>query len=93
MPTTVITPAAFQTACAECADAIAAESWALAAKWYARAEAIAAGMEVEAGGSDTRYRSRETLAGLQKAIDVAADAARKAANTSRLVTTRTRHSR
>ena len=89
MATTVITVAAFQTACAEVADAIAAEDWSTAANWYARAEAINAGLDVEAELEGQKSRRRETLAGLAAAIAMARAVASRQAGSKRLIRTTT----
>lgn len=71
MPTTTISVSSFQTACAECADAVADEDWSTAVKWYARAEAINAGLELSVGTRGTSMSRRETLQGLREAISAA----------------------
>lgn len=86
--TTTITIASFQNACAECADAIATAGWVTAKNWYAQAEAINSGLDVEASEAGSRSRRRETLAGLAKAIDVAEETTNRAGGTSRFVKTR-----
>ena len=68
MATTEITETAFQTACAECADAIAASDWATARTKYAVAEAINAGLAVQIGRETMLIRRRESLEGLRTAI-------------------------
>ena len=90
MATTTITVASLQTACAECADDIAAADWAGASSWYARAEAINAGLEVEGSHGDTRFRRREALAGLRQAIDAARASAAQYGTGGRFITTQTR---
>jgi len=89
LATTTITVASFQNACAECADAIAAESWASAVSWYARAEAINAGLDLDASDAQARVRRRESLDGLNKAISAAEVAAAQGSDESRFVTTKT----
>lgn len=91
MATTQITIAAFQTACAECADAIAAKTFDTAMSWYARAEAINAGFDLDASAQDTRSRRRETLQGLKAAIEAAEAAAARGSAHSRFIKTQTRH--
>jgi len=93
MATTEITVAAFQNACAECADAIAASTFGTAMAWYARAEAINAGLDVEASLGATRTRRRETLEGLQRAIKAAETAVNADGDDSRFITTQTGFSR
>ncbi len=93
MATTEITVAAFQDACAECADAIAASTFGAAMAWYARAEAINAGLDVEASLGATRTRRRETLEGLKRAINAAEGAGNVLLDESRFITTQTRHNR
>ena len=92
MATTTITIASFQDACAECADAIAAGTFDTAMSWYARAEAINAGFDVDASHQDTRSRRRETLQGLKEAIRAAEAAIARGSEHSRFIKTQTRHS-
>ena len=87
-PTTQITESAFQTACAECADALAASSWTTARTKYAVAEAINAGLAVQVGRESMLIRRRETLEGLRKAIEVVSASNASASDPKRLTTTR-----
>lgn len=89
MATTTITEASFQTACAECADAIATSTWATAISWYARAEAINAGMPLSGEAGEHKMARRESLRGLRDAIAAAESAAGRLAGEDRLVTVRT----
>lgn len=89
MATQEISPTAFQTACAECADAINAQDWALAKRKYALAEAIASAFDVEGRDGAAWSRRRESLAGLNAAIDAAQSATTRASGTGRFVTTQT----
>lgn len=91
MATTTITVASFQDACAECADAIGDENTLLATKWYARAEAINSGLDVEGQNAEFRQRRRESLNGLKDALAVITAVLNMAANQSRLITTQTAH--
>jgi len=83
-----ITVASFQTACAECADAINSELWSTAHKKCAVAEAINAGLELEAAADDRSFKRRESLAGLRAAIEAAKAQTVRAGESSRFVTTR-----
>jgi hypothetical protein len=88
MATTTITVASFQTACAECADNIASGSWSTAKQWYARAEAINVGLDVQVGDEAAYVRRRESLSGLANAIDIAQIAVDGAAEKSPFIKTR-----
>lgn len=90
MATTEISLSSFQTALAECADAIEAGDWGTAATKYAKAEAIAAGLEVQVGHDAASIRRRETLEGLQAAIKYAQVSATKSTDKRRLISTRMR---
>ncbi len=91
MATIEITTTALETACAECADALAASDFATAKKKYAVAEAINAGLlqRLTTGSVDKTRRDR--LEGLRVAIDYAEKASLQTAdNGRRLISTRTR---
>ena len=89
---TETTVAIFQNACGECHDAIEAENWASAIKWYAKAEAINAGLEEEVSDRGQSAKRRTDLAGLYQAIQIAKQYASQATDRSRrLIKTRTRH--
>ena len=86
MATTQITVAAFQLALAECGDAIAAADWATASTKYAVAEAINSGLALESWAGEFKIQRRESLAGLQRAIDAAKTAAASSSSTRRVRT-------
>ena len=88
MATTEISLSSFQTACAECADAIEAGTWGIAATKYAKAEAIGSGLEVQLGHDSASIRRRETLSGLQVALKFAQSQSTKISDNRRLVSTR-----
>jgi len=90
---TTITVTAFQTACAECGDAIIAADWALATQKYAVAEAINAGLELQISDSGTNIQRRDALTGLAKAIAAAQKITSQTDGQGRLITTRTSHNR
>lgn len=71
MPTTTITVSSFQTALAECADAIADEDWRTAKLKYAKAEAILCGLEQSIGDGDANLTRRASLEKLNAAINAA----------------------
>ena len=94
MATTQITVSAFQTLCAECADAINSGDWATATKKYAMAEAINVGLDVEitdAGAAGATVRRRESLAGLKTAIETAQKIVNQTSGQGGFINTRTRH--
>jgi len=93
MATAVITETSFKLALAECADAILAADWSTANKKYAVAEAINAGLPVQAGASNASVRRRESLSGLKAALGVARAAVSSTADETRLIKTQTRHAR
>jgi len=74
MATTQITIAAFQTACAECGDAIVAGNWGTAKQKYAVAEAINAGLLKSSAEGSSRMERRDSLKALREAIDAAQSA-------------------
>ena len=86
-----ITVASFQTACAECGDAINGEDWGTATKKYAVAEAINAGLELSVSDSGSQISRRQSLEGLKKAIEAARQMVSQTSGTSRFISTRTRH--
>lgn len=69
MATQVITPAAFATLCAECADAIAAGNRATAFSKYAQAQAVAAALNTSASTQVDSYTRMTTLDALNRALD------------------------
>lgn len=71
MATLTITETSFQLAIAECADAIAASSWATARTKYAVAEAINSGLMVRLTQGSVDRTRRDQLTGLRTAIDYA----------------------
>lgn len=71
MATTTITVSSFQTACAEVADAIIAQDWALASRKYAVAEAINAGLELSVSDGGQSVTRRSSLEKLNAAIGAA----------------------
>ncbi|MBU0907344.1 MAG: hypothetical protein KKE05_04285 [Nanoarchaeota archaeon] len=71
MATTQITVTAFQTACAECADAIIAEDRKTAYLKYAVAEAINAGLELSVSDAGSSIQRRQALQGLKDALGTA----------------------
>jgi len=93
MATTAITVTAFQTACAECADAIIAADWGTAATKYAVAEAINAGFELQIDDAAASVRRRDSMKGLAAAIETARKIVAQTDGQDRLITTRTRHAR
>lgn len=93
MADTTITVASFQNACAECADAISTDNWAIATKWYARAEAIHSGLALDISAEGTRTRRREALDGLRQAVDAAENAVNSHSGSDRIAIGRTRYNR
>jgi hypothetical protein len=89
MPTTVISDEDFRNACAEVADAIASENFSLAAKWYARAEAINAGIQVRTDGTNAAEYRRDSLKGLKEAIMMAKGLMREETDNNRLIRVKT----
>lgn len=87
MATTQITETAFQTALAECADAIALGNWDTARTKHAIAEAINAGMPVESRHAEASMRRRESLSSLGKAIESAQSALTASSDRRRFITT------
>jgi len=87
--TTTITVASFESACAECADAIAAESRATAYKWYARAEAIHAALPRTIGDQGAELERRTALDGLKRALDAAFKVIAQTGSAKRFISTRT----
>ena len=81
----------FQAACGEVYDAIEASNFATAWKWYAKAEAQNAGLDVAFSESGASIARRSTLVGLREAIESAERAAGRLGNTSRLLLTTTAH--
>lgn len=90
MPTTTISLASFQDACAECADAIAASDWSGAYNWYARAQAILVGLPADSTDAAQRTRLEQDLAALKAAID-AAKVADSTDDARHLISTQTAH--
>jgi len=91
MATTTITVASFQTACAECADAIASGDWGTATRWYARAEAINSGLELAVSGAGKSATRRNALDGLRTAIAEAKAVCEAESAHSRFVKVRVSH--
>lgn len=91
MATTTITESSFQTACAECADAIIASDWSTAREKYAVAEAINAGLAVQVERESMVIRRRESLSGLRDAIDAVAGQVTGASDRKRFVRTALAH--
>ena len=91
MATTTITVTDFQTALAECADAIDASDYATAWKRYAKAEAIHSGMVVQSGEQDAYMRRRESLEGLRRALEATEPAVGRHAAGGRIITAVTRY--
>lgn len=81
MPTTTVTTAAFQTALAECADAVLAGNWAMAVTKLAVAETINAGLEVSVESNGNKVSRRESLEKVRGAIDAARAAQAAATDT------------
>jgi len=92
MVTQTITVAAFQILCGEVADAIAAADFATAYSKYAQAEAVNAGLELDVNSQGTSVRRRESLNGLQKALQVT-NAFVSGSDTRRFIKTRTGYKR
>lgn len=93
MATTTITMESFQTALAECADAIESGDFATAWKKLAKAETIQNGLSVRAGiGNGTTNEMRTSL-DRSKVLLEAAESAVSRGNQRRLVTTRTNFNR
>ena len=88
MATQTTTVAAFQTLCAEVADAIAAATWSTAYSKYAQAEAVNAALELDVAAQGSSIRRRETLSGLGKALQMAEGAVARTTNKGRFITTR-----
>jgi len=87
MATTEITETAFQTAVAECADAIIAGGWATAKTKYAVAEAINTGLLQRFTSGSVDKTRRDSLNGLRKAIDYAEGRSTAVADNRRLIST------
>lgn len=90
MATQTISVSAFQTLCAEVADAIAGSGWSTAWSKYAQAEAVNAALEQATAGEGFSVTRRATLQGLQSALTAAQDATARLSQ-GRLIRTRTRH--
>jgi len=91
---TAISVANFQTACGNCYDAISADDYAGARKYYAMAEAQNAGLELESESAGFRIKRRESLEKLGKALAIAEESAAGAADSQRrFATTRTNFNR
>ena len=71
MTTTAITKAQFEDDCGKCRDYIVAQDWANAYLYYAAAEAVLAGLEVQAGSSNAYFRLHESIDKLGNAIKTA----------------------
>jgi len=91
MATQTISISAFQTLCAEVADAIEAEDWELAWKKYAKAEAVNSALETSASEEGKSLARRETLAGLKTALETVADKVVRYGDKDRLGGIRTKH--
>ena len=87
MATTQITESAFQTACAECADAIIAGDWTTARTKYSVAEAINAGLLARLTVGSVDKTRRDSLTGLRKAIEYAENQAAGKSDNRRLIRT------
>ena len=92
MATTISQPN-FETACGECYDAIASESWKSAWLWYARAEAQNAALATSSTAGAMAMSRRDRLEGLRVAIESAEAAASRYSSESRLGRIGTRHNR
>lgn len=93
MATTTITMASFQTALAECADAVEASDFATARRKLAKAEMIQNGLSVEASvGNGTRNVMRQSLHQSKALLDDA-ELAVTGGDQRRLATTRTNFNR
>jgi len=88
---TEITVEAFQTALAECADAIDSSDFATAWLRYAKAEAIHSGLLVQSGEQDAYMRRRESLEGLRRALAAAESSAGRYAVEGRIIVGTTRY--
>jgi len=91
MATTEITLTAFQTACAECADAISSGDYATAYGKYAKAAAILAGFPQEMDGGQSRLTHRQNLDLLKSALEAAQAAATRGGDKNRLITVGLKH--
>lgn len=94
MPTTTISVTSFQTAIAECADAVAAGDWATAWSKLAVAELINDGLEKTVAGSVSSVERRESLlrtAQLLEKAQAAATAATATSSGGRTIRTRTNY--
>jgi len=88
MADTEITVASFQTAIAECADAIGDADWTTAWTKLAKAEAIFHGLEQQLGKGDEHLRRRENLKGLRETLEMAEAKVTRGSDTKRLITTK-----
>ena len=90
---TAISQAAFEVACGETYDAIAAESWKSAWLWYARAEAQHSALAAGSTAGPMSLQRRDALTGLREALRSAEAASARYSQTSRLGRLGTRHKR
>lgn len=88
MPTLTITETSFQTACAECADALAASEFATARTKYAVAEAINAGLLARLTVGSVDKTRRERLVGLKEAIEFVSNQSTGRSDNRRLIRTK-----
>lgn len=88
MATQTISVSAFQTLCAEIADAINSGDSATAYKKYGMAEAVNAALDLVAEHNGSRLQRRESLAGVASAIKLAQSSASGATDNKRLIRTR-----
>lgn len=86
---TTISLEAFRAALGLCADYILAKDWSNANLYYAQAEAINAGLEVQVGDAGQSLRRRESLDGLRTAIATAEAKTSAGDSTSRFIKTQT----
>lgn len=87
MPTTTITEASFQTACAECADAIIAGAWDTAWQKLGVAEAINTGLLARLTVGSMDKTRRESLTGLAARIVQLEGRGNRGSDNRRLIST------
>ena len=91
MATQEISVSAFQTLCAEVADAIAAGTWSTAWSKYGQAEAVNMALELDVSTQGSSIRRRNSLDGLMKALEKSEAKAQRLADRDRMISPRIRH--
>lgn len=81
--TTEVTLATFQTACAECADAIDNSQWATARRKLAKASALLLGLPESAADGSSRMDMRKQIAGFESLITAAEESSGASADDQR----------